>query len=52
MAYRHSLNNKKKNTKTATLVPRPKADQVAKSYWLATTLDDGSLVKRHQKTVF
>jgi len=51
MAYRHGL-NKKKGTKTATLAPRPKADHVAKSYWLATTLDDGLLVECHQNSVF
>lgn len=36
---RHSLN--KKNTKTATSAPCPKADQVAKSCWFVSTLDDG-----------
>lgn len=52
MVYRHSL-NKNKNTKTAALAPRPKADQVAKkSSWLATTLGDGSLVEIHQNSVF
>lgn len=45
MAYRHSLNKKKNNTKTATPAPRPKTDRVAKSYRLATALQGGSLVE-------
>lgn len=42
----------KTNTKTAALAPHPKVDQVAKSSWLATTLDDGLFVEIHQNTVF
>lgn len=51
MAYRHSL-NKKNNTKTATPAPRPKTDRMAKSYWLATALQDEWLVERHHNSVF